>query len=324
MVATNPKSNQYFLFVDILKGIAILLIIYGHIIPGAIPMFTDYALTFHIPLFFFVSGLLFNNEKYANSFGKFFTKRFKGLVMPFFYLSVIVAALYFIFTKDYSKFITSLLSDGWGGYALWFIPVLICVELLYFPIANAKKSIRIICIFLSAILSFFSAKYFGYVSHNILLTFCGIFFYGIGNTLRKEILSIVNMSFVAQLIILISGIVLSLCYFPITEDLPEWFINNIPSPIYYLTPFGAIASLISLSQIIAKYFNKHIITFFANCGKYSLILLAFHQVICLLLQGMLPSKITILIMIMVLIGLVYFIPRYAPWLIGKKYEQIIR
>ena len=49
MVATH------YAFVDILKGIAILLIVYGHITPGAVPFVTDWVSTFHIPLFFFVS-----------------------------------------------------------------------------------------------------------------------------------------------------------------------------------------------------------------------------------------------------------------------------
>ena len=108
-------QNQYYLFVDILKGIAILLIIYGHVIPGAIPVFTDYVSTFHIPLFFFVSGLLFNNEKYTNSFSSFFKKRVQGLILPFLYLSIIVAGLYYFAVYDYAKFVATLLSDGWGG-----------------------------------------------------------------------------------------------------------------------------------------------------------------------------------------------------------------
>ena len=105
----------HYAFVDILKGIAILLIVYGHITPGAVPFVTDWVSTFHIPLFFFVSGLLYNDAKYKNDFRSFATNRLKGLVLPFLYFSIIVALGYYFITDDYLRFVTHLLSSGWGG-----------------------------------------------------------------------------------------------------------------------------------------------------------------------------------------------------------------
>ena len=105
----------HYAFVDILKGIAILLIVYGHITPGAVPFVTDWVSTFHIPLFFFVSGLLYNDAKYKNDFRSFAKNRLKGLVLPFLYFSIIVALGYFFITDDNLLFVTHLLSSGWGG-----------------------------------------------------------------------------------------------------------------------------------------------------------------------------------------------------------------
>ena len=94
--------------------IVILLIVYGHIIPGFFPQFAAFVSTFHIPLFFFVSGLLYNDAKYKNDFRSFAKNRLKGLVLPFLYFSIIVALGYFFITDDYLLFVTHLLSNGWG------------------------------------------------------------------------------------------------------------------------------------------------------------------------------------------------------------------
>lgn len=104
-----------FIFIDLLKGIAILLIVYGHIIPGSIPGLTEYVSTFHIPLFFFISGLLFDGAKYSNRFKLLCKNRWKGLVLPFIYFSIIVAFGYYFITDAYLPFITNLLFKGWGG-----------------------------------------------------------------------------------------------------------------------------------------------------------------------------------------------------------------
>lgn len=108
-------AKERFLFIDILKGISILLVAYGHIIPGAIPSFTEYAGIFRMPLFFFVSGVLFSNERYKNNFKDFIYKRYKGLVIPYLYFSAIVLFGYMLLNKDYSSFLLHTLLYGWGG-----------------------------------------------------------------------------------------------------------------------------------------------------------------------------------------------------------------
>ena len=51
-------------FIDVAKGIAIFLVVYGHTYDGRNLHLFIYS--FHMPLFFFISGLLFKENKYAN------------------------------------------------------------------------------------------------------------------------------------------------------------------------------------------------------------------------------------------------------------------
>lgn len=313
------NAQVRFLFIDILKGIAILLIVYGHLIPGLLPCFAEYVSTFNIPVFFFVSGLLYNNDKYKNKFNIFLKGRLKGLIVPYIFLSIIVLFGYFYVEEPFLNFVNHCVFYGWGGYALWFIPVLFLVELLYYIISKLELKWIIISIVFSVLFSYVSSRMFGYVNYNILLVFCGVFYYGIGNISRRLITFWSTMRFSQMVLLSLLGLSLSLPYvYSNNSIMPEWFINSIPSLLNYFTPLGAILMLIQISLFIEKQGRCFLVEILSICGKYSLIILAFHQIVCVLFQSFLPSKIAILSTAIVLIVLVISIPRYFPWLIGKN------
>ena len=309
--------KERYVFIDILKGIAILMIVYGHIIPGSFSAMTKFISTFHIPLFFFVSGLLFNEGKYKNKFGTFVRERTKGLVVPFLFFSIIVAAGYYFVEDNYREFICNLLKNGWGGYALWFVPVLLLAELGYFPLSIVPPLYRLLLLVGMAVLSYLSSLFVGMAPYNMLLCFCGIWFYGIGNMARTHIKMVSSLDVKQLGLITILGGVFSLIYLPFSSTLPDWFVNKIPSMIYYISPLFATVCLMCLSILIERYLGKYIVGFFSTCGKQSFIILAFHQIIVMIVGRYLPSKMTILIMIVSLTFLVWYIPKYLPWMLGK-------
>lgn len=115
------RNRNYWL--DIAKGIAITLMVAGHTpIPSVMSHFI-YA--FHMPLFFISSGLVSNYEKY--SLVDYIKHKSYTLLLPFVCYSTIVCVLmYFIGELDVIHYIKS----GWGGYALWFIPILFMSSVL--------------------------------------------------------------------------------------------------------------------------------------------------------------------------------------------------
>lgn len=119
-------------WLDIAKGIAITLMVAGHTpIPSVMSHFI-YA--FHMPLFFIASGLVSNYEKY--SLMDYIKHKSYTLLLPFVCYSTIVAFLmYFIGELDVIDYIKS----GWGGYALWFIPILFMASVLVRITFLAKK-----------------------------------------------------------------------------------------------------------------------------------------------------------------------------------------
>ena len=73
-------------WIDCAKGIGIILVIMGHSICPDTLLYWLY--TFHMPLFFFLSGLTFNFDKYYE-FKSFAINKIKSLLIPYALLSLI-------------------------------------------------------------------------------------------------------------------------------------------------------------------------------------------------------------------------------------------
>lgn len=88
---TARLKTQCFGHVDTIKAIAMVLVLVGHA-PGLNLMVMNFIYAFHMPVFFFVSGLLLSKAKLAMPFRQFVMAQFRSLGVPylfFFFLSYI-------------------------------------------------------------------------------------------------------------------------------------------------------------------------------------------------------------------------------------------
>ena len=133
------KNNRIH-WIDFAKGIAILLVVLGHVSFMPEPILASFY-TFHIPLFFFLSGLFLFNKKEA--FGPFFLKKSRTLIGPYYKF---LAAQFIVFYGAYKlgfnhagKYI-----PGWsslmGLSELWFLFVLFFIHLFLFPFYRSNAS----------------------------------------------------------------------------------------------------------------------------------------------------------------------------------------
>jgi len=81
------KSNHYEIL-DILKGIAIFMVVWGHLIDNENILYR-YLNNLHLPLFFGISGFLLANSLTKYSCKVIFIKKLKRLLLPFFSWSVV-------------------------------------------------------------------------------------------------------------------------------------------------------------------------------------------------------------------------------------------
>ena len=136
--------------IDFLRGIGVILVIFGHIIP--VGPVRQIIYTFHMPLFFFISGYLLNTD-YA--FGVFFKKRIKNILVPYFIFSLIMA-IYLIFVNKIG------LTDVISSFALqkrytvlWFLTALFFTEIYSYA---AIKAIGLRASFVVSILIYIIAN----------------------------------------------------------------------------------------------------------------------------------------------------------------------
>lgn len=131
------KSNRID-YLDIAKGIGILLVIIGHI-PYVSEPVRQYIVTFHMPLFLIISGMLIcHTWKEQEKITSFIKRKVRNLLLPYAFFSVayIVIELCRILIKGsnewgqlFRQIFQSLCLQGVS--VLWFFPALFIAEVLF-------------------------------------------------------------------------------------------------------------------------------------------------------------------------------------------------
>ena len=165
-------------WIDVTKGIGILLVILGH--NNFSQSFLSVIHTFNMPLFFFISGYLFHYSKYKQNPNGFISQKFKRLVVPYFITNIIILCTFTMlsFFKLYSfngnSPIKSLIGILYGNGAplnpptiftnildipSWFLLSLFCASLiLYIIVYSHEKHGLPLSIFLSLLFILFGYK----------------------------------------------------------------------------------------------------------------------------------------------------------------------
>jgi fucose 4-O-acetylase-like acetyltransferase len=159
-----------------------------------------------MPMFFFISGFLFNANKYP-SFDVFAKKRFKRLVVPYLIYSIVTWGIWAIFryfrhdvVKSYwMPLLQTFIAQGSGSYlvhnsALWFIPCLLAVEIMFFFISRLREGLKISVCFIMALVGVLLAhslgdSYLFNMPWNLDAALLALPFYGTGNILRNKLKS---------------------------------------------------------------------------------------------------------------------------------------
>lgn len=148
------KSNRIE-WIDTAKGIGILLVILGHL-PG-LGLIESIIYSFHVPLFFFLSGYVFKN---TDPFPAFLKKKAKAILIPYVTLAAGVLIYNAVFSIINGNFAISSVLKQVLRFAvqrrytsLWFLSCLFFLNLLFYAVSKIpKKWIRlVICVALPII-----------------------------------------------------------------------------------------------------------------------------------------------------------------------------
>jgi fucose 4-O-acetylase-like acetyltransferase len=283
-------------YLDIAKGIGILLVVLGHNDFEVISLFAQRLIySFHMPLFFFLSGYFINT---AVPFFDFFKKRFNGLIKPYLFTIFLIYFTSVSFEKmGFNTAITRTIKSlyGSGHYLdwvqLWFLPHLFVVSLYAFLFITLVSKLRnrwatwgILLVTLAIAVPFLNAFYpfpisilgkdyelFG-LPFSLDLVLVSGFFFILGNEVRQVT---TEKTFDNWLLLAATGGVVLLLniLFPYEIDfnirLYESFLVNTTEAIFGILFILALARQLELHA-------GRLASFFKYLGNISLILLLFH------------------------------------------------
>lgn len=148
---------------DIAKAICIILVVIGHYSPDGSPdwfkAIWSWIYSFHMPLFMFASGYIYNAFKKEEPYKSFIIKKIKRLMIPYFIVSFIVISIKLltqgglyvqnpVTIESYLK----VFYHPEAGYFLWFVWSLFTMFLIA-PLLRTRKS-RTFAFIIAAVLHY--------------------------------------------------------------------------------------------------------------------------------------------------------------------------
>lgn len=238
-------------WIDFAKGMGIFLMIMGHM-PSLPVLFREWIFSFHMPLFFFLSGYVF---KHQDIFVKF-KKTIHQILYPYLGYSIVCIIIDFLLFRDMEEVRNSLWMTlkGQGGFGiLWFFFSLFLVQNIYNIVYKFKHKyilVFAICV-VGYIMTLLSIGEFWKISTSMV----AIGFFSIGEYLGKRDKNSLNVSGIllisaAALMVNIAFSLLNYNCFGKNMD-----VNN---GIYGFLPFSFIAAIagILFLCVLAQLFCK--------------------------------------------------------------------
>lgn len=141
-------------YIDIARGICIILVVIGHYQPAGTPVWymqmVDIIYKFHMPLFMYVSGYVYMEFRKPVKYKDFVWKKFKRLMIPYFLVSLLIISLKLLAERGMYVQNPVTLSSVYeilylpsAGFFLWFVYVLFLIFLII-PFFNSAKKINIL------------------------------------------------------------------------------------------------------------------------------------------------------------------------------------
>ncbi len=130
-VAVRQTRRRY-VTIDLMRAIAIILVVIGHFEDGDYPAAYECGIkviySFHMPLFMFVSGFVYIATWRPVGYREFVAAKFRRLMIPYFVISIFVITVKLMVQGDApieqtvtpSDYLTMFLYPS-AGYFLWFI-----------------------------------------------------------------------------------------------------------------------------------------------------------------------------------------------------------
>lgn len=262
--------------IDIAKGIGIVLVVWGH---TACPIKSEIYL-FHMPLFFFLSGYLFNDK---TNIKDIIRKKIRSLIIPYIFFFIFAETSFIILytlTERSAQIALypSILIKPYGVIRpLWFLLSLFQATIIYSLICRItiKSTIRLSISIILAVFGYFLSQKTITLPLFLDSSISMVIFFNIGSMAKQyNPLNSRNRPYQIGLILFSIPLYTLGVYNKLIVDI--WS-NTIDKDfiLYILTSLSGLYLVIFLSYLIFKT-NKFLTSIFSFLGKESLLIFALH------------------------------------------------
>lgn len=336
-----------FNWIDFAKFLGIFLVVLGHTpLPVSI---INFIYSFHMPLFFFISGFLFDFNKFQ-SLLEFIKRRTQQLILPYLFLSLITYLFWLFIGRKFGSDSNSSLSiftpligifygTATNNYLahcvpLWFLPCLFVVEFIFFICFRRGKG-KLLILSIIIMFGYLSLKLNLYVMPWSLNTaFISIVFYSIGNLFKDKILKAVSFKIIYRALAAVVSFIMLIFLGELNGriDMSSNVYNNYP--LFLITAVIGIFFIITLASLCQKLVLRN--SFIGFFAKNTVIILAFHIAVGSVIKGFvffllnknldvfngsfLLNLVYTILSFLVLIPIISLINKYLPFIIGREID----
>ncbi len=314
---SKPNNKPHFDFIDLIKGVCILSVLYFHTIPDSTPALS----IIRMPLYFFLSGIFFS---IYDSYKTFIIKKANNLIIPFIFFfstSLICSICIAYIKKDYTDLeIHNIFDEHLSiNTPIWFLISLFEVNIIYYCISKltSKSTIQTIIVAFISLTSFYlSLKH---INLNIYIdtSFSALIFFHFGSIIKRYNFRFHTSSkfdipisiFLLTIFIYLANLLKSISL--LNNDIG----NN------YLLYLASTITGISFLFFFCRRINR--INAINYLGKYSIIILGLHYPLMKIIFHFFNWEIqyglwVYIILILLFYPLIYLIKHIIPELVAQK------
>ncbi len=328
--------------IDIAKGFGILLVVFAHICTN--PYINRLIYNFHMPLFFFISGItIYYSLNKNENFFVFAKKKFKSIMIPYFVFSILSFWYWFIIERTIRNQLDISVLDNFiniflmkidmdlytPNVVLWFLPCLFVVCILFYLMMKVKKGrslLFLLCFILGYVLNI----------NNLILPFTletslmMVTFVYLGYLFKCKDFKAINSIFVNILLIILFVVIFFLGN-KVNILCHEY--GNIL--MFIIGSLSGIILTLNLSLLFTK--SKKLMGIFKYIGMNSLVIMCIHEplkrivlkVMTVILKvdmdlfryNIFYSLLALFIIILISLPIVWVFDNYFYYLIGKKKRE---
>lgn len=162
------QNKGRMVWIDQLRGVAILLVILGHVsLPAEV---NGIIYSFHMPLFFIITGLTINHAKIiGTNMKEYIVRQIKQLLIPYFWMNFLMYPVWYLAYHYLGKSKVTIPQTFLGilvgnaeiyqapSNALWFVLVIMLAKILYaclLKLSKARGIVMLISVILCAVVAF--------------------------------------------------------------------------------------------------------------------------------------------------------------------------